>query len=97
MRTHKTNHAFSAHIRPRLEELYRVYVFGCWLSVFGLSRSILEYAIIENLGKFQIDPRWPSDRDGARKEKKLSHLIDEVSEHLPQHRIIKRWASYWLA
>lgn len=85
VRTHKTNHSFSAHIRIRLEELYRVYVFGCWLSVFGLSRAILEYSIIENLEKFKIDPRWPAERDGTRREKKLSDLIDEVSEHLPQY------------
>lgn len=73
-------------MRLRLEELYRAYVFGLWLSVFGLSRAILEYAILDNLHKFKIEPMWPPDRDGKRKEKKLSYLINELAEHLPQHR-----------
>jgi hypothetical protein len=84
IRTHKVNFEFPSHIRFRLEELYRVYVFGCWLSVFGLSRAILEYAILDNLNKFGIEAEWPPDRDGTRKPRKLSHLIDDVAAHLPR-------------
>jgi hypothetical protein len=85
VRTHKNNHVLPSHVRLRLEELYRVYIFGCWLSVFGLARSILEYSILDNLNKFGIESKWPPDRDGTRKEKKLSHLIDDLSERLPRH------------
>jgi hypothetical protein len=86
IRTHKRNLVLPSHIRLRLEELYRAYVFGLWLSVFGLSRAILEYAILDNLNKFGIDPAWPPERDGSRKAKKLSHLVDELAVHFPRHR-----------
>ena len=86
IRTHKTNSVLPAHVRLRLEELYRAYVFGLWLSVFGLSRAILEYAILDNLHKFDIEPAWPPERDGRQKGKKLSRLIDELAEHLPLHQ-----------
>jgi hypothetical protein len=68
----------------RLEELYRAYIFGCWLSVLSLCRSILEYAILDNLHKCKIEQSWPPDRDGKRKEKKLGHLIEEVSVCCPE-------------
>lgn len=86
IRTNKNNVVLPSHMRLRVEELYRAYVFGCWLSVLGLSRSILEYAVIDNLHKFPIDPLWPADRDGKRKGKKLSHLIDDLTEHLPEYK-----------
>jgi hypothetical protein len=82
IRTTKSNVSLPVHIRFRLEELYRVYVFGCWLSVLGLSRPILEYAILNNLHKWSIEGAW-IDRGGKRKDKKLSHLIEEVAEHCP--------------
>jgi len=85
IRSDKRNFSLPMHVRMRLEELYRAYVFGLWLSVLGLSRAILEYAILDNASKFGIDPIWPVDQYGKRKEKKLSHLIDELNRHLPDH------------
>lgn len=100
IRTHKVNFEFPSHIRFRLDELYRVYVFGCWLSVFGLSRAILEYAILDNLNKFGIEAEWPPDLDGTRKPKKLSHLIDDVAAHLPRHAEamgrLRNWGNEYL-
>jgi hypothetical protein len=84
IRTSKRDVALPMHLRMRLEELYRAYVFGCWLSVLGLCRSILEYAILDNLHKWKIEQLWPPERDGKRKEKKLGYLIEEVSLCLPQ-------------
>ena len=84
IRTSKRGVDLPLHVRLRLEELYRAYVFGCWLSVLGVSRAILEYAILDNLHKFKIEPSWPPDQSGKRKEKKLSHLIEEVSLCCPQ-------------
>lgn len=86
IRTHKRNFDLPSQVRLRVEELYRAYIFGLWLSVFGLSRAILEYAILDNCQKFKIEPTWPPDRDGKRKGKKLSYLIDDFSECLPEHR-----------
>jgi hypothetical protein len=84
IRTSKRDVALPMHLRMRLEELYRAYVFGCWLSVLSLCRSILEYVILDNLHKWKIEQSWPPDRDGKRKEKKLGHLIEEVSVRCPQ-------------
>jgi len=86
IRTNKNNVELPSHLRLRIEELYRAYVFGCWLSVLGLSRAILEYAILDNLHKFCINPSWPADHKGKRKDKKLSDLIGELTEHLPQYK-----------
>ena len=83
IRTSKRGVDLPVHVRMRLEELYRVYTFGCWLSVVGLCRSLLEYVILDNLHKWKIVALWPADRDGKRKEKKLWHLIDEVSVCCP--------------
>lgn len=82
IRTDRPNLSLPVHVRLRLQELYRAYIFGLWLSVISLSRSTLEYSLLDNLHKFKIKPNWP-DRDGRPREKKLSHLIDEVADHLP--------------
>ena len=84
VRTERKNVLLPAHVRLRLEELHRTYVFGCWLSVFSLARAILEYAILDNLHKFGIAQHWPPDNYGKKREKKLEVLIDEVGGHLPQ-------------
>jgi hypothetical protein len=87
VRTNRKNAELPAHARFRLIEIYRSYVFGNWLSVLALARSILEYVILDNLHKLQIDPRWPTvDETGSGKKKKLTHLIDEVGNHLPHIR-----------
>lgn len=78
------NALLPVHVRFRLEELFRAYVFGCWLSVFALARAILEYAILDNLHKFEIDRYWPPDREGKKREKKLEHLIDDIGGQVPQ-------------
>ena len=87
VRTNRKNVELPAHARFRLEEIYRAYVFGSWLSVLALSRSVLEYVILDNLHKFQIDPLWPTtDETGKGKKKKLAHLIDDMGVHLPHIR-----------
>lgn len=84
IRTERKNALLPVHVRFRLEELFRAYVFGCWLSVFALARAILEYAILDNLHKFEIDRCWPPDRDGKRREKMLEHLVNDIGDHLPE-------------
>ncbi len=84
IRTERKNALLPVHVRFRLEELFRSYVFGCWLSVFALARALLEYAILDNLHKFGVDRSWPPDKDGKKREKKLEHLIDDIGAYLPQ-------------
>jgi hypothetical protein len=87
IRTDRKNVLLPVHVRLRLEELFRAYVFGCWLSIFALSRALVEYAILDNLHKFGVDALWPADRNGKRREKTLEHLIDGVAIHLPEIKI----------
>ena len=82
VRTDRQNLVLPAHVRLRLEEIYRTYVFGCWLSVLSLSRGILEYALLDNAAKFGVETSWPPDANGKRREKKLSHLIEDFAIHL---------------
>ena len=84
IRTERKNALLPVHVRFRLEELFRSYVFGCWLSVFALARALLEYAILDNLHKFEIDRCWPPDKDKKRKEKTLEHLVNDIAGYLPQ-------------
>lgn len=84
IRTAKKDVLLPSHVRLRIEELNRAYVFGCWLSVLALARAILEYAILDNLRKFNIDPTWPAvGRDQKGKAKKLSDLINDLEPHVP--------------
>ncbi len=83
IRTSRSNVELPMHLRIRLEELYRAYVFGLWVSVLGLCRSIMEYAIVDNAHKFKITRQNPPDRSGRQQDKKLSHLIEELAESLP--------------
>jgi hypothetical protein len=85
IRTDKANLDLPIHVRFRLEEAYRAYVFGLWLSVLGISRAILEYCILDNLHKFKLEAKW-ANREGERRAKTLSHLIEELAEHVPQYR-----------
>ena len=63
----------------RLVEVYRSYIFGNWLSVIVLARSVLEYSILDNCSKLEIDPKRSNDN-----QKNLAELIDDVARHLPQ-------------
>lgn len=70
------------HVKLRLEEIYRSFVFENWLSVVSLSRSTLEYAILDNCHKWGINPRYkvtyPREEE---RDKNLKTLIEEISKH----------------
>ncbi len=84
VRTSRKGADIPIHAKYRIIEIYRSYVFGNWLSVLVLSRSVLEYVILDNLHKFKISPLNESTmHTGEQKPKKLSHLIEEVGEKLP--------------
>ena len=73
------------HVRIRLQELYRSFIFGNWIAVIGLARAVMEFAIVENRKQLQIEtekvieihgkPRWVL--------KSLEELIDAVTEKRP--------------
>lgn len=64
----------------RLQEIFRAYIFGCWLSVLALSRSLLEYSLIETLDS--VESRR-STRHKNTGERKLAFLIDEAAHYAP--------------
>lgn len=88
IRTSRNKMEIPVQVRMRMIELNRSYVFGNWLSVLTLARSILEYAILDTLHKFGIDSTYgvtlPIEKEMP---KRLSHLIDEVSVHLPSIKL----------
>ena len=68
------------HVCERLGEVYSSYVFGNWLAVIALSRSLLEYAIINT---------HPLGGDACKKDgewKSLRDLVEEASERHPDIR-----------
>jgi hypothetical protein len=84
IRTDRKNAALPVHVRLRIEEIFRAYVIGCWLSVLALSRAVLEYAILDNVHKFEIEPYWPTkDRHGGPSRKRLEHLVNDVGSCAP--------------
>lgn len=83
IRTSRKGHEIPIHARERLIEIYRSYVFGNWLSVLALSRTVLEYVIFDNLTKLGIDKYYTITNSNEKKIKKLSHLIDDVGERMP--------------
>ncbi|MCX5814356.1 MAG: hypothetical protein NT178_17700 [Proteobacteria bacterium] len=73
-----------SHVQYRLREIYRSFVHGLWMSSIALSRSVAEYAIIDNgprLG-LEVSQEWR----GKKEFKKLERLIDEVAAKYPNLR-----------
>lgn len=87
-------------VNLRLLELYRSYLFGNWLSVLALSRSVLEFAIHDNLSRFGINPDVPDDRAQRRGERKsLDALIAELETELgplDQMDLVRRYGNDYL-
>ena len=52
-----TDKRLPVHVKSRLKELYRSYVFDNFLAVISLARATLEYAILDNCNKFSIEPK----------------------------------------
>lgn len=72
------------HIKVRLGEVYRSFIFDNSLAVIALARSALEYAILDNCQKWNIDPTHKvTVPKPAERFKPLDTLIEEVGMHLP--------------
>lgn len=64
---------FPAHIRLRVDEMYRSFVFGNWMSVVALGRSLLEYMILDRGPRLGIEVY---EKYGKERPKKISNLVD---------------------
>ena len=87
---------FPKHIRIRIHEMYRSFLFGNWMSVLALGRSLLEYVIIDRRSSLGIEV-YEKDQDGAERPKKISRLVDlavETSFASPLERDMKEITKY---
>ena len=76
-------------IRLRLRELFQVYTFGCWFAAISGARASLEYALMENAGRYSIPLPSARHRDQSPS---LHSLIQAFAPHTPDltsamHRI----------
>lgn len=83
VRVGRINLVLPGNLRLRLEEIYRTYVFGCWISVISLSRAALEYALLDNANRLGLITHWPADRDGKARNKRLSDLVEDYANLVP--------------
>lgn len=83
VRVGRINLLLPGNLRLRLEEIYRTYVFGCWMSVITLSRAALEYALLDNASRLGLSTHWPPDRDGRTRSKRLSDLVEDYAGLVP--------------
>lgn len=67
-----------SHIRFRLTEIYRSFIFGNWLAVKSLSRSLLEYEILDRSGSLEIAAR---EDNGYTKD--IGRLVQLVTDKIP--------------
>jgi hypothetical protein len=69
-----------APLRHRLGEVYLSFTFGNWMAVMALTRSILEYAILDNSRRLGISTRHTSN---PRWTKELGELVEELVMRRP--------------
>lgn len=83
--TTRSRAQFPEHIRIRIKEVYSSFVFGNFQSVASMSRSLLEYSILDRSGPLGIDSYY-ADKSGKLRPKSLDALIDNVAEKSPEHK-----------
>lgn len=67
------------HTRERLKEIFRAYIFGNCMGCIALSRSLLEYALIDRASNLGYDA-YDTELEGKRRTKRLYELIDRAIE-----------------
>ncbi len=83
VRVGNINLVLPGNLRLRLEEIYRTFVFGCWISVVSLCRAALEYGLLDNAKRLGLATHWPADRDGRVRQKRLSDVVDDFAQCIP--------------
>ncbi|MCE9661518.1 MAG: hypothetical protein K8R60_23575 [Burkholderiales bacterium] len=86
IRLGRPNLSFPSHLRFRLDEVYRAYAFGCWLSVLSLTRAVLEYALLDNASRLGFERESAPDRQGIRRTKRLVELVADYAVIIPSQR-----------
>lgn len=61
------------HVRARLTEIYNSFIFGNWLAIKSLARSLLEYEILDRSGPLEISVH--KDNGDTRDIGVLTHLV----------------------
>src|SRR3989344_2181823 len=76
----------SPHVRLRLEEIYRSFIFGNWIAVIALGRATLEFALWNNCKHYNIEPYKKVKKDNrfVEQEKDLHELIQEFKKYKPE-------------
>lgn len=69
------------HVQGRFREIYHSFTYGLWMSAICLSRSVSEFAIIDNGPRLGLD--ITSIWNGKKTFKSFEGLIDEVSQKYP--------------
>lgn len=67
------------HIRQRINEIQRSFIFGNWMAVVALSRCLLEYALIENADTLNI----AAYAEGKALPRRLCCLIEDAKKTFP--------------
>lgn len=70
---------FPVHVRRRLVEIHRSYIFGNWLAVASLARAALEYVLIDRASTLGFDPFEPITHEPL----KLADMIDRARTRDP--------------
>lgn len=70
------------HVRVRIKEIYRSFIFGNWQSVAAMSRGVMEYALIDRASSLGYEA-YEDGRSGKGRPMKLGYLIDHAGKILP--------------
>jgi hypothetical protein len=64
-----------------MKEMFRSFVFGNWIAVYALARSVIEYALIDRAPSFQVEA-YVTKR-GKRRAKDLVDLVEAYRDPCP--------------
>jgi hypothetical protein len=74
--------AIPGHVRARLKEVYRSFIFGNWIACIALSRALLEYVLLDRRNALSIDVF--EDPENTQRVRRLSNLVDQASQTRPE-------------
>jgi len=75
--------ALRNHVRVRLTEIYRAFAYGLWMAAIALSRSLVEFSLVNHASRIGIELTY-SGRDGRARDKSLAQLGEEFAAKMPR-------------
>lgn len=75
-------HVRNNHVLHRLNEIYRAFTYGLWMSSIALCRSLLEYSLKERAQQCGIEKKKLGN-SGKAVYKTMNELCDEFSARFP--------------